>query len=272
MSYFLIPFFQLWPSRPWMLAWLFLLSTWIAPAFAQEASDTLQFNSTLSLGGMIQRGVLDQTNVNGSFHASLHQYHWSATHTTTYAYVNANAVKLSDNWTALSILKRSIPGVSRISPTAIHVYKNNLLYRIKHSHRVLGGLSITPLKKRKSFWLFVGLGYDHTAYRGEVFDNSLLIDSVRAFPASLFYLENEHHLFQQKLSFRYELFFIQSLEERADFTLWLIPSLRFKLNQRFSLAVAYDYRYRNVHLEGIPAFNDLISFNLQLQFGQAANP
>lgn len=231
---------------------------------AQDYSDSVQVNSTITVGGMRQTGVLSQTNVNGTLQLEAKKSLWSLLNQTTYAYITANERIISDNWTVLSILKRSLLKAPAISPTLLHVYKNNLQYKILNSHRFSFGASITPFKEKQAFWLFVGAGYEHTLYDDEDFVNSLRVSSTREFAATTVYVENEHQLIAEKLTLKYGLFYIQSWQEASDFTIWIIPGLNLAISKRLALAVSYDYRFRNVHLATVPSFNDVLTANLKI--------
>ncbi|MEL6590507.1 MAG: DUF481 domain-containing protein [Bacteroidota bacterium] len=233
---------------------------------AQNTSDSLAFNSTFRLGGQRKAGVFSQTVVNGSISLGAQYSRWSFDHNTTYTYSIVNGNRLSDDWTVVSKLRYSFSQQRRLSLTAIHVYKNNLLYRLDNSHRAMLGISLAPFKDNQRFWLFVGSGYEVSRYSGEVFDQSPLVDASRTFGFASLYVENKHQLIKNRLYFQYKLFYIQSVEESRDFTIWIIPSLSFALNESIRFSLNYDYRYRNVHLADIPGFNELLTFNISASF------
>ena len=237
-------------------------------ALAQQNEDSLTYSCSLTLGGRRQSGVFSQTLLNGSLTTRLSRSHWSLDNKTTYTYSVANGFQLSNDWAVVSKLTYSLPKQPKLSPTLLHIYKTNLLYRIQHEQRLLLGLHIRPNKEKESFWFFFGGGYEHTLYNGEVFANSPLVNSTRSFALAIFYLENEHQIIKKVLTLKYGLFYIQSLEELNDITLWVLPSLNLTVNQRLIFSISYDYRFRNVHIVDVPSFNEQLTFNLIVSLGQ----
>ena len=61
---------------------------------------------------------------------------------------------------------------------------------------------------------------------------------------------------------------MQSIEESSDYSLWITPSIDFKLNNTFAASMKYDVRLRNVQLEGLPKLNDIITYGLKASLGQ----
>ena len=49
-----------------------------------------------------------------------------------------------------------------------------------------------------------------------------------------------------------------------DYDIWAIASLNMTIIKNLTFAVSYDYSRRNVHLEGLPATNDALTFNLKI--------
>lgn len=241
---------------------IFLIFFSISSTLAQE-TDTLDFNTTLTLGGMRKAGVFSQTNVNASLSTIARKSKWTFDNQTTYTYTIVNGNELSNDWTVVSKLGYQL-AQQPIAPTFLHVYKNNLLYRIQHSQRYILGASVTPLTDRKQFWFFIGGGYERTIYNGNTFENSPLTSNQRNFGMTTLYIENTHHLIQDKLFLKYSLFYIQSVEEWSDYTFWIIPSLNITINKNLIFAVSYDYRFRNIHLVDIPSFNELMTFNIKI--------
>ncbi len=233
---------------------------------AQSTADTLNFNSTLTFGGMRKAGVFSQTNISANLNTVINKSNWTFDNLAAYTYTNVNGSQLSDDWTVISKLRYSFQQ-KQIAPTFIHVYKNNLLYRIENSQRYILGASITPFKKQQQFWFFIGGGYERTLYNGAIFENSPAVNNLRDFGMTTFYLENKHHLIKNKLFLKYSLFYIQSIEEWSDYTIWFLPSLNISINKNLVFGVSYDYRFRNVHLADIPSFNELLTFNVKVSIG-----
>lgn len=229
----------------------------------QEVSDTLQYNGSLTVGGSYKTGLLNQTNITGSFENTFKKSDWTVYNRTSYFYSEVNKNPLFDDWTVVSKLSYTFTKGAKISPTLFHLYKSNLLFRILNSHRFLAGASIASLKNPKTLF-YAGVGFDNTNYGGEKFVNSDLINSNRRFGISAVHLENTHQFSANKFSLTYSLFYFQSLKEATDYTLWIIPSLQVALSKKLSFAINYDIRYRNVHLVDLPAINQSLTANLRI--------
>ena len=232
---------------------------------SQSGSDSISANLELTLGGRRQAGAFSQTLVTATGTGSVQSSGWSLENNTSYTYSIANEILISNDWSVVSTLRYSPNTWKKVSPTLLHIYKNNLIYRIQHSQRALLGLHLTPLTSKPEFWLFVGGGLEHTRYNGEEFNRSPLINSVRNFPLAILFLENSHVLMKDRVTFSYQLFYLQSLEEAPDWTVWLIPDLQLHVTSAVALSVTYDYRFRNVHLTEIPGFNSQLSFSIRVQ-------
>ncbi|MCI4671828.1 MAG: DUF481 domain-containing protein [Bacteroidia bacterium] len=232
---------------------------------AQEVSDTLQYNGSLTLGGSYKTGLVNQTSIRGSVENSFKKSDWALYNRTSYFYSEVNNNRLFNDWTVVSKLGYTITDRAKISPTLFHLYKSNLLFRILNSHRFLFGASITPLKNPKAL-VYVGVGFDNTSYAGDQFVNSDLNNSNRRFGISTIHVENKHHFGDKKFSLSYSLFYFQSFKESADYTVWLIPAFAVAFNKKLSLVINYDFRYRNVHLVDFPAINQALTVNLNVSF------
>lgn len=239
---------------------LFSNSLW-----GQEKSDTLSYKATITIGGSYKTGLLNQTNITGTYSHSINKANWELFNRASYFYSRVNDRQILNDWTVVSRLHYSFSSRVIISPALFHLYKSNLLFRILNSHRVLVGAKITPLENKEAL-LYLGVGVENTHYAGEEFANSVVIDSNRRFAISTFHVENTHHFSDPKLSLSYSLFYFQSLQERSDFTIWVIPSFNISINQQLSLALAYDFRYRNVHLLDLPSTNQALTVNLSVFF------
>lgn len=244
---------------------LFWLTIAAQSLLGQATSDSLQYSSSLTIGGSYKTGLLNQLNLSGVLVNSLQKSNWLLYNRTSYFYGQVNKVQLFDNWTVVSKVSYSFIKRAKIYPTIFHLYKSNLLYRIINSHRVFVGSGISPLDNKNAL-LYVGAGFDNTLYAGEQFVNSDLVNSNRRFGVSVIHFENKHHLADKRLSFSYSLFYFQSFKEATDYNIWIIPSLQFALHKTLSLAINYDLRYRNVHLVDLPAISQDLTVNLNISF------
>lgn len=234
---------------------------------AQVESDSVRTSLAVTVGGRRQAGAFSQTLVTVTGNGSIQAGRWSLDNNTTYSYSIANQFLISNDWTVVTKLRYSPGKEGRISPTLLHIYKDNLIYRIQNSQRGFLGVNIIPLRQERDFWLFVGGGFEHTRYDGDIFFNSPAINSVRTFPLATAYLQNQHTFGAERVSLGYALFYLQSLTEARDWTVWLIPSLNFSITPHLALGVNYDYRFRNVHLEEIPGVNEQLTFSLTIKTG-----
>lgn len=228
--------------------------------FGQEVSDTLKYKGSFTLGGSYKTGILNQSTISGSFNNKLTKSNWLLGNRTSYIYSLTNNMKLLDDWTVVSRLSYLNTKQIKIHPTLFHFYEKLLLYRINNSNRLVLG-AFTPLNSEDSR-LFVGVGFEHTNYVGEEFENSELIDSNRSFAMATMNLKNMHQLGDKKFSLKYNLFYIQSFKEAKDYTIWIIPSLSIAIHKQISFAINYDFRYRNVHLKDLPGIDQSLTFNL----------
>lgn len=235
---------------------------------AQDIGDTLKYKTSISLGGNRRTGLNAQNSFRGSLNIKLSKSSWEFLNISDYAYMEINGSRFANDLKTISFIKKSFSEKKTVVPTFIHVFENSLLYRINTRQSVKLGATITPFKKRKQFWFFTGLGYENTVYQGDVFVNSDKIDRRRRFSLVAIYLENELELIKNRLTLRYALFYVQSLEELYDFTLWFTPSLNIKISNKFAFAIKYDARFRNVHLIELPRFNDILTYSLKLSLSK----
>jgi hypothetical protein len=249
---------------PFALAFLLILPA----AHAQEVSDSLRYNTSISLGGNRRTGLNPQNIINGSFSLELKKSDWTFRNKSDYSYTKVNGFEVINDLMVFSVLNRSVVNQQRVGVTAIHVYENSLLYRINNRQSFKLGVTVKPLKKFEHLWAFVGVGYEHATYRGDIFVNSDKINNTRNFLIATGYLESKHNLIKDRLTLKYGLFYVHSLEESLDFYLWFTPGLEIKLNNTFSFGISYDARFRNVHLIDLPSFNDIISYTIKVSLGK----
>jgi hypothetical protein len=88
----------------------------------------------------------------------------------------------------------------------------------------------------------MGLGYDYAIYRGSFFENSDKVGSIRSFSIASIYLENKQQVIKDQLTLNFGIFYVQSIEESSDYSLWITPSIDFKLNNTFAASIKYDVR------------------------------
>jgi hypothetical protein len=246
----------------------FVMMLFTITVMAQGVIDSLYYKTSITLGGNRRTGLNAQNNFTGTFNLELNKSSWSFENISDYAYAEANGKELANDTKMISLLKKNFSEKKTFVPTFIHVFENSLLYRIDNRQSVKLGVTITPLEKRNQFWFFIGLGYDRTFYEGELFINSDNIGRTRSFTIASIYLKNEHELIKDRLTLNYGLYYVQSLEELYDFTLWFTPSLDIKISNTFAFAIKYDSRFRNVHLAELPSFNDIITYSLKVSLSK----
>ena len=73
---------------------------------------------------------------------------------------------------------------------------------------------------------------------------------------------NEYQLVKNKINFSYQILYMQSTKEAADYALWIAPKFSFRVLPSFSININYNYRLENVHLNGLSNYNDILMFGL----------
>ena len=228
-----------------------------------QSTDTLKYNFNLQIGGQRKRGVFSQTSLRAVANTKLENKKLVINNLSTYTYTEANGFNIADDWHFRTIATLKLNSTTRFSPVFGHNYLQNVLYRIKNSHRGLAGVKILPVKNYKNFSFIFGAGYEFSQYTDEVFQKSPLVSSQRDFALGFFNLSGKHQLGKSKIRLEYNLSYVQSVKEAQDFSFWLTSGVSVPVGKHLFLGVNYDFRFRNVHLIDIPNINDLLMFNLR---------
>jgi len=248
---------------------LVFLSTLALPKYflgQANFSDSLQVNSTLTFGGAYNTGILNQFTIQGNTTNRIKNPNWLLENRTTYSYSLVNNVTMFNDWTIVSRLSCLASKQQKFYPTLIHFYERVVLYKIKHSNRIILG-SIVPFKD-DDMRFFIGIGYENSIYAQENFNNSSFINARRKFGIAALNFENTHHFGKEKFSIKYRIFYIQSFKELPDFSFWFTPSLNWRISKSLSFAINYDFRYKNVHLIDLPSVNESLTFNISFSLGK----
>jgi hypothetical protein len=239
-------------------------------SFGQASADrdSLQYNLDAQIGGQLKRGVFSQTSLRASLKGEVENDKVILNNLSSYTFTEVNEAKIADDWHFRTLMMFKLKSASKLMPTIAHNYLSNLLYRIQNSHRALIGLRYSPFQQNRSIALVLGSGYELSEYGNEIFVNSSLISKERDFGLAFFNLSGAHTLGKLKIQFDYNLSAIQSFKEAMDYSFWLTSSLNLPLRKNLSVGANYDFRFRNVHLQGIPSINDLLMLNIRLKLSK----
>jgi hypothetical protein len=243
---------------------ILLIALPISVAFGQD-TDTLTYEFDPQVSGQLKRGVFSQTSARVDANTKVENIKLVFTNQSSYTYTEVNGTIISDDWHFRSILMLKPQPTSRLLPAFAHNYIKNVLYRINGSHRALTGLRMIPFKKKKDFSFILGAGYEFSNYSNNVFVNSPLESNQRDFALAFFNISGKHKLGKLKILLEYNFSSVQSFKEASDYSIWLTSGLSVPLNEKLSVGLKYDYRFRNVHLENLPSVNDLLLFNIRMK-------
>jgi hypothetical protein len=74
---------------------------------AQEVKDSLNYETSISLGGNRRTGLNVQNNFTGSFLLKLNKSSWGFQNISNYAYVAANGIELANDAKTISFITKS---------------------------------------------------------------------------------------------------------------------------------------------------------------------
>ncbi|MEL6843610.1 MAG: hypothetical protein AAFP02_10375, partial [Bacteroidota bacterium] len=187
--------------------------------------------------------------------------------TLTYRYTQLNGSLFENNWYDLFSVFYYPNEKQNWYPVAFYHFDNNLLFRVSSRHRLGVALGSVVLKREHVFLRFgAGFGYEVTRYNGEQFANSDLDTAFRENGLVLVRINNDYTFLDDRFVLKLDLFYMQSTKEILDFDIWFRPSLLYKISEKISLSANYDYRYEHVHLEELPAANDILLYGLNIKF------
>ena len=139
-------------------------------------------------------------------------------------------------------------------------FDNNLIYRVKSRHNYGIGVGSELDKGNMKLSLLGAIAQGNSTFNGSEFVNSDRDFSNRKNGLLLFRVDNGYSIANKKINFSYQLFYFQSLKERADYIIRFNPRISFKVVKGLSIYVVYDYRFENVHLEALSNYNDIVLF------------
>jgi len=230
------------------------------PAYGQSQKDSLEYKVDLNFSGRRISGTFSQVVAGGGFNVDLLYNNWHLENKTSYRYNKTNTRLIEDNWYDLVSLKYYPNGKKKLYPGVFYHFDNNLMFRVKNRHQYGAGLGSVLDKGAMRLSLLGAIANENSTFNGSEFVNSERDFSKRGNGLFLFKLINGYAIAEKKVNFSYQLFYFQSLKERADYDIWLTSRINFKVLKGLSFHVVYDYRFENVHLESLSNYNDIVLF------------
>ena len=231
-------------------------------SFSQTQQDSLELKLGVNLSGRKISGTSKQLVAGGGLNVEVLHNNWHLENTTSYRYNKTNTRVIEDNWYNLALLKYYLKGKKQFYPGAFYHFDNSLVYRVKKRHQYGLGMGSLLDKGSMQLSLLAGIANEHSEFNGTQFVNSGRDFAIRKNGLFLFKLNNGYALAKKKINLSYQVFYFQSLKESTDYDLWLTARVSFKVIQSLSFSIVYDYRFENVHLEGLSHYNDILLFGL----------
>lgn len=232
------------------------------PSFGQNAKDSLQYEVDLNVAGRRISGTFSQVVVGGGINADIFYKNWHLENNTSYRYNKTNTRLVEDNWYELITLKYYHNGYKKLYPGVFYFYETNIIYRVDKRYNYGLGLGSVLDHGTTKLSLLAALASENSHYNGFEFENSDIDDSKRNNGLFLFRLNNAYTFADKKITFSYQLFYLQSLKEGPDFDIRLNSRISFKVFKELSVFAAYNYRFENVHLEALSNYNDIGMFGI----------
>lgn len=232
------------------------------PSYGQSQKDTLQYKVDLNFSGRRISGTFSQVVVGGGVNVDLLYKNWHLENNTTYRYNKTNIRLIEDNWYDLASLKYYPNGKKKFYPGAFYFFENNLIYRVKSRHHYGIGIGSVLDKGAMKLSILGAVAKENSTFNGSEFVNSERDFSHRENGLFLFRVDNEYSIAKKKINFFYQLFYFQSLQEKADYDIRLTSRISFKVVKDLSFYVVYNYRFENVHLESLSNYNDIVLFGI----------
>jgi len=237
------------------------------PMVAQEMyPDSLTYKIGVDLTGMRNTGVFSRTTLRVGSQVQMKQKRWEFNNELSYFYNKTNDIQLLDNWLDVASLQYHLGGKWNWFPIALYQYETNLIYRVKNRNRFGLGIGAYPIDKNGYQVRFTtGYFFENENYNGDKFVNSELINSNRRNSSAWIHLENKIPI-AKRGEFTLDIWYFRSFEESADYSIWILPNLKMKINEHLSFLIRYDWRFENVYLEPLTDVNDLFLFGLNIAF------
>ncbi len=233
-----------------------------SPSYGQSPKDTLQYKIDVNISGRMISGTFNQVVAGGGFNVDVLYNNWHLENKTTYRYNKTNTRLIEDNWYDLASIKYYPKGNRKLYPGVFYHFDNSLMYRVNSRHQYGAGLGSELNKDIMKLSMLAAIANERSIFNGADFVNSDRDFSIRNNGLFLFRLNNGYAIAKKKINFSYQLFYFQSLKERADYDIWLNARLSFKILKNLSFHVVYDYRFENVHLETLSNYNDIVLFGV----------
>jgi len=228
-----------------------------------ENTPSTKYEVGFNLSGRYLSGTFTQTVVSAALTGTVEHEKWHISNNLTYRYNITNGLNIQNDWYNLFMVNYFIGDQDRIFPGVFYHYDNNLIFRVNSRHRYgVGFGSIWDDWKNVYLRVDAAIGHENAHFNGDMFANSDRDMAQRN--TGLFFLRiiNNYTLLEKKLSFSYRLFYMHSTKEAADYDIWILPKLSFRLIKNLSVSLSYDYRFENTHLEVLSPYNDILVFGL----------
>ncbi len=229
-------------------------------ASAQDSARHIGYSIKLNVSGRYLTGQFDQFVLSTRLDAQVESKKMLLHNSSSYRFNRTSALVIEDNW--YQLISLIYAHHRRFSPVGFYHFDNNLMFRVKRRH--LYGLGAGTGKEwvSHSFRLDVGLGYDHTTYAGQTFENSDKTGSTRSRSLAIARLLHHHRLFKEKIILNNDVFYRHSLEEASDFMMIVNAGLSVAILKNLLMTGNFEYRFENVHLSALPALNTTLLFGL----------
>lgn len=229
---------------------------------SQTAKDSVQYNLDFHLSGRKISGTFDQLVVGGGLNVNALYSNWHVQNNLTYRFNETNTKLIENNWYNLLTIKYYPNGKRILYPGLFYHYDNNIIYRVNSRHHYGMGIGAEIGKGENKLKLLAAIANEHSSFNGSAFVNSSSDSPDRRNGLFLFKVNHGHSIVQNKIAFAYQLFYFQSLKEKADYDIWFNLRLDFTIWKRMSVHILYDYRFENVHLASLSNYNDIMLFGV----------
>lgn len=234
-----------------------------------ENPPSTKYEVGFNLSGRYLSGTFTQTVFSAALNGDVENEKWHISNNLTYRYNITNGINIQNDWYNLFMANYFIGEQRHIFPGVFYHYDNNLIFRVNSRHRYgVGFGSIWDDWKNVYIRLDAGIGREHANFNGDMFANSDRDMPQRNSGLFLVRLINNFTLMEKKISFSYRLYYMQATKEAADYDIWILPKLSFRVVKNLSVSLSYDYRFENTHLEVLSPYNDMLLFGLTYKIKQ----
>lgn len=229
-------------------------------SMAQDSTRNTAYDFSINVSGRHLAGQFDQFVFSTRVDAQVSTAKWLLNNSTTYRYNQTGGLVIENNWYQLTSLIYA--PTRKFSPIAFYHFDNSLLFRVEQRHLFGAGVGTGKKGSNHNVRIDLGLGYDHTSYNGNRFENTPDTGTIRNRSLAIARIAHQHHLFKGKLTFSNDVFYRHSLEEGSDFMVLARPQLLVEIIKHLRISSSFEYRFENVHLSALSAYNTTLLFGL----------